>query len=659
MIKYSVEDFENSAINLQKIVDNNMTKIEDLLSIQDKTYDNFVVPYQLLGEIINNFTTPIYHLDSVCNSEITQKVYDDCLPIISLYYSSLSQNENIYSSFKDIQYKYKSILNIEQNKVLENEIRDFQLGGCGLGEILKKELEEIDLNLSKLGKKFSQNLLDATNGWEMFCDEDDVIGLPDDEKDRARILQKDLDETHINEDQKYKFTLQMPSYMAYLTYGCNRNKREEIYKAYATRAPQNGKVIEEILLLKDRKAKILGFENYSQYSLSTKMADNEEEVLNFLKNIANKTKQKAKEEFEELKTFIEKYDNLDSIQSYDFTYYAHKLKEEKYSIDDELYKPYFKTDITLGGILDFLYKLFNIEFRQISEQTWNDKVLIYELFENNKLTGKIYFDLESRDDKKGGAWMHNWHNRYSLNGDLQLPTAFIVCNFSPSTNTTPSLLTHNEVTTLFHELGHAIHHLFTKVDQPFVSGINGVTWDTVEFPSQFLEYFAYEKEILKMFAKHYQSGEILSNEDIDKLIKTRNYGSALSTLRQVEFALFDFMLYQQPKNELQIQELLDEIRQEYAVIIPPKYNKFQNGFSHIFGGGYSAGYYSYKWAEVLSADAFYIFKEKGVFDRDTSQKFKDLILGKGGSIDMNQLFFLFANKKPDVDSLLKIDGIIS
>jgi oligopeptidase A len=651
MNKKYMEDFENIPLNLQAIIDENNKELDLLLKIENKTYENFVIPYQLMSEKLNNFTTPIYHMDSVCNSELTQKIYDDCIPLISLYYSKLSQNENTYSAIKDIQGKYKDILNIEQNKVLENEIRDFQLGGCGLGDEEKKKLEDIDLSLSKLGKRFSQNLLDATNSWEMICNEGDVEGMPIDEKERAKV--------EIDGEVRYKFTLKMPSYIAYTTYGCNRPKREEIYKAYSTRAPENGKLIEEILVLKDKKAKILGFENYSEYSLATKMANSSEEVVEFLKNIAFKSKEKAKQELEELKEYAKKLDNLNDFESYDFGYYSQKLKEEKYDIDEEFYKPYFEKELTLKGIFDFIYKIFEIEFREIKEESWNEKVLTYEIFENENYIGKIYLDLEARFEKKGGAWMHNWHNRYLLKDEIQYPTAFIVCNFPASTDITPSLLSHDEVTTLFHELGHAIHHLFTKVNEPFVSGINGVTWDTVEFPSQFLEYFAYEKDILKMFAKHYQTGEVLDDNSIEKLIKTRNYGSALATIRQVEFALFDYLLYQKPRNEGEIQELLDSVREEFAVIIPPKYNKFQNGFSHIFSGGYAAGYYSYKWAEVLSADAFYLFKENGIFNTQIGTKFKNIILGKGGSIDMNELFFLFANKKPDVESLLKIDGIIS
>jgi len=650
MNKTYMEDFENIPLKLQILIEENEKELEGLLAIEDKTYENFVVPYQLMSEKFNNFTTPIYHIDSVCNSELTQKIYDDCIPLISLYYSKLSQNEDTYSTIKDIQIKYKDILNTEQNKVLTNEIRDFQLGGCGLSDEKKKQLEEIDLSLSKIGKTFSQNLLDATNSWEMICEEDDVVGMPNDEKERAMIV--------IDSSTKYKFTLKMPSYVAYTTYGCNRLKREEIYKAYSTRAPQNGKLIEEILILKDKKAKILGFDNYATYSLATKMANSSEEVVEFLKNIASKSKAKAKLELEELKEYAQKLDNLIDFESYDFSYYSQKLKEERYDIDEEFYKPYFEKELTLKGVFEFIDKIFGVEFRKIEEETWNEKVLTYEIFEQNSYIGKIYLDLEARFEKKGGAWMHNWHNKYLLDSVTQYPTAFIVCNFSPSSQTTPSLLSHDEVTTLFHELGHAIHHLFTKVNEPFVSGINGVTWDTVEFPSQFLEYFAYEKDILKMFAKHYKTGEILDDKSIEKLIKTRNYGSALATIRQVEFALFDYLLYQKPRNEEEIQQLLDDVRQEFAVIIPPKYNKFQNGFSHIFSGGYAAGYYSYKWAEVLSADAFYLFKENGILNKEIGRKFKDLILGKGGSIDMNELFFLFANKKPDVESLLKIDGII-
>ncbi len=652
MKKFEIKDFENSAKYLEKIINYNKKEIKKLLDIENKTYNNFVVPFQLLAEDLEEFTTPIFHLDSVCNSDLTQKVYSECLPLISLYSTQLSQDDNIYRVLKLIQYNEKSTLSVEQNKVLENEIRDFELSGCNLEDKEKKELEDINLKLSELSKEFSQNLLDATNSWEMICNEEDVQELPKSDLKSAEFKDE-------SGEIKYKFTLQMPSYISYITYGNSRNKREEIYKAYCTRAPQNGKLIEKILELKDKKIRILGFENYSLYSLETKMAQNQEDVISFLEKIAKISKPKAKEELDEVTKLAFELDKLENLASFDLAYYSEKLKTQKYTIDEEYYKPYFEQKSTVSGLFLFLEKMFTIHFKQITEKSWNDKVLIYHLIEDDKVVGKIYLDLEAREEKRGGAWMHNWQNSYELNNIKQLPSAFVVCNFPTSTKENPSLLRHSDVVTLFHEMGHAIHHLFSKVKEPFVSGINGVAWDTVEFPSQFLEYFAYSKDVLKIFAKHYQTGKTLLDDDIDKLINAKNFQSALTTVRQIEFALFDFKLYQKVRDENGVQKLLDSIREDISVIIPPKYNKFQNGFSHIFAGGYSAGYYSYKWAEVLSADAFLMFLDKGIFNKELAKSYKDIILGKGGSLDMNELFYKFAHKEPRVESLLKIDGIIS
>ena len=652
MKRFEIKDFENSAKYLSNLLDKNRAIKEKLLDIKNKTYQNFVVPYQLMAEELEEFITPVFHLDSVCNSELTQKVYGECLPLISSYSTQLSQDDNVYRALKNIQYNEKSSLNIEQNKVLENEIRDFELSGCNLNKEKKQQLENINLKLSELSKEFSQNLLDATNSWEMICDEDDVKELP-----ASDLLSAKFEDN--NGKVKYKFTLQMPSYISYITYGNNREKREEIYKAYSTRAPQNGKLIEEILSLKQQKVKILEFENYSQYSLETKMAKTIDDVESFLNKIATITKPKAKEELEEVSLFAKELDGIDTLESFDLAYYSEKLKTKKYSIDEEYYKPYFEQKSTVDGLFTFLEQIFSIGFKKIDEKSWNDKVLVYHLLKNDNIVGKIYLDMEAREEKRGGAWMHNWHNHYKFDDKVQLPSAFVVCNFPPSSDKQPSLLRHSDVVTLFHEMGHAIHHLFSQVKEPFVSGINGVAWDTVEFPSQFLEYFAYNKDVLKIFAKHYQTNDILDDEAIDRLIRARNFQSALSTIRQVEFALFDFILYQKTIKEDEVQSLLDDIRKNIAVIIPPKYNKFQNGFSHIFAGGYSAGYYSYKWAEVLSADAFLLFIQNGVFDKELSSKYRDIILAKGGSIDMNELFYQFAHKEPSVESLLKIDGIIS
>ncbi len=650
--EFNLTDFENSAKKLELIIEANKQELEELLKIEEKTYENFVVPYQLMGERVEQFCTPIFHIDSVKNSESTQKVYNECLPIISIYSSQLLSNEDVYSSFKDIQYKYNTSLSVEQQKVLENEIRDFKLGGCGLSKELKQELEDINLRLSELSKEFSQNLLDATNAWEMVLEnEEDIKEIPSSDLESAKFTDEDG-------KIKYKFTLQMPSYIAYTTYGTNREKREEIYKAYTTRAPGNGKLIEEILVLKEKEANILGFENYAQLSLATKMAKSEDDVIGFLYELAKHSKAKAKEELEEVRE-IAKEEGVADLQSFDLGYYSEKLKKAKYEIDEEYYRPYFEKSSVLQGLFDFLNKIFGIQFNKIDTNTWDEKAETYEIVEEGKTIARLYVDLEARKDKRGGAWMNNWHTHSKIGDKEELATAYIVCNFPTSSDTTPSLLRHSDVVTLFHEMGHALHHIMSKVDEPFVSGINGVAWDTVEFPSQFLEYFAYDKDVLQMFAVHYQTNEVLDDEAIAKLIRARNFQSSLSTVRQLEFALFDFKLHQKLYSEKGVQELLDNVRADISVIQPPHYNKFQNGFSHIFAGGYAAGYYSYKWAEVLSADAFYLFIENGTFNKELAAKYKDIVLGKGGSEDMNKLYYQFASREPDVKSLLKIDGIIS
>lgn len=652
--EFDLSNLENSKELLEKFLDENRKKVDELLKIENKTYKNFVLPFQEIGESINDFLTPIFHIDSVKNSEITTKVYEECIPVISKYETEISQNENIYLSFKDIQSKEKSSLNNIQNKVLENEIRDFKLSGCHLENDKKKRLEEISLRLSELSHKFSQNLLNATKSFEMIIDNfEDVKEIPASDLELAKFEEEGI--------TKYKFTLQMPSYLAYITYGTSREKREEIYKAYCTRAPENGKIIEELLALKDEKVKILGFENYAQYSLATKMASKEEDVVSFLEELGSKAKNKAKEELEEIKALALK-DGIRDFKSSDMSYYSEKLKKAQYDLDEEYYRPYFEQQSVLNGFFDFLHQMFNIKFTKANTPAWDEKVKVYDLSEDGKIVARIYIDLEARKEKRGGAWMNNWHTYHrNSNGEIKLPTAYIVGNFPQSTEETPSLLRHSDVVTLFHEMGHALHHLLSKIEEPFVSGISGVAWDTVEFPSQFLEYFSYDKDVLKLFAKHYQTGEVLDDAAINRIIKAKNFQSSLATVRQVEFALFDFKLHQKLyKTEEEIQNLLDSVREKFSAMIPPRYNKFQNSFSHIFSGGYSAGYYSYKWAEVLSADAFYMFIDSGnIFNKEFGIKYRDTILSQGGSYDMDKLFFNFAQREPSVDSLLKIDGIIS
>ena len=651
--EFHIENFENSSKLLEELLNNSRVEVEKLLEIKNKTYKNFVLPFAEIGEKINEFITPIFHLDSVKNSKITSKVYEECLPLISKYESEISQNENIYTSFKNIQSNEKSTLSNIQLKVLENEIRDFELSGCQLENNKKQRLEEIDLALGELSHKFSQNILEATNSFSLIIENfEDVKEIP----------KSDLELAKFEEDgkTKYKFTLQMPSYIAYMTYGTSREKREELYKAYTTRAPQNGEIIEKILALKDEKVKILGFKNHASYSLATKMANSEDDVINFLEELGNKAKEKAMKELEEIKQ-IAKEDGIDDFRASDISFYSEKLKKAQYDIDEEYYRPYFEQNSVLNGFFTALNELFDIEFKSSNASSWDEKVKVYDILENNKTIARIYIDLEARDDKRGGAWMNNWHSYYKdSNNNINLPTAYIVGNFPQSTKDIPSLLRHSDVVTLFHEMGHALHHLLSKVEEPTVSGISGVAWDVVEFPSQFLEYFSYDRDILKLFAKHYQTGEVLDDEAISRLIKAKNFQSSMATVRQIEFALFDFKLHQKLyKTEFEIQELLNSIRDKFSVIKTPEYNKFQNSFSHIFSGGYSAGYYSYKWAEVLSADAFYMFLDsKNVLNKELGLKYKNCVLSCGGSENMDKLFFDFAQREPKIDSLLKIDGII-
>lgn len=631
---------------LSSVLEQNNKKVDELLKIESKTYANFVKQLEMMDEHLDHFFTPLSHLNSVNNSEQTQKVYTESIPIITEYSTKLSQNIDIYKAYKEIQENEKGSLNHEQNRVLELNILNFELSGAHLDDNKKHRLQEINIKKSELSNNFSQNLLDATNAYEyIITDEVDVDGLP----------KSDIEGAKFEEDgvTKYRFTLQMPSYIAYMTYGKNREIREELYKAYVTRAPQNAKIIDELLALKHEMSNLLGFENYAAYSLASKMAKDENSVLDFLKTLVKNSKKQAHEEFKTLQKMTN-----EPLESYDTAYYAELLKKEQYDIDEELYRPYFEQNSVIDGMFEFLNKLFGIRFEKVDENLWDEKAKSYDLYLDNKLKARLYLDLEARKGKRGGAWMHNWQAHcIDENGNEQLASAFVVCNFPSSSKKNPSLLKHDDVVTLFHEMGHAIHHMLSNVKECGVSGVNGVEWDAVEFPSQLLENFAYEPNILKLFATHHKTGEIISDEMIDKLVKSKNFLSAMGMLRQLEFSLFDFMLHTRVHKEDEVQNLLDTIREETALVKTPAYNKFQNGFAHIFAGGYAAGYYSYKWAEVLSADAFFSVVDEGIFDSTTAKKYLDIVLHGGGSQSMGVLFKEVLKREPNPDNLLRLNGI--
>ncbi|NPA29125.1 MAG: M3 family metallopeptidase [Epsilonproteobacteria bacterium] len=642
---FKTPNYDNFPKELEVLLKQNEETIEALIEKAEEGYEAFVRPYMETFEKLDLFFTPLSHLNSVENSEKTQKAYEASLPLLSAYHTKLSQNERLFEAFKKVKSNTP-----EQAEVLRQEIRDFKLSGVDLPKERKKRLEEINLRLSELNNRFSQNLLDATNAYELIIeDPKDVEGMP--ESDLALAKSEKEGKT------VWRFTLQAPSYLAYMTYGPNRKLREELYRAYTTRAPENAEIIDEILRLRDEKAKILWFDHFSELSLATKSAPNDEAVVDFLNALADAAAPYAQKEAERLRE-LAKADGIEDLQSYDVAFYSEKLKKKELDFDDEQTRPWFEQGRVLRGMLDFVGELFGVEFVEVEVPVWNDKVRVYELESDGEVFGRIYFDLEARKSKRGGAWMHDWQTAHiDERGQKHPASAFVVCNFPPSTDETPSLLRHDDVVTLFHEMGHALHHLFSKVSERFVSGIHGVAWDVVEFPSQFLENFAFEKAVLDRFAIHYETGEPLPEELARKIKKSKNFLAGMAMARQLEFALFDFLLHQKLYQGDEVQKLLDSLRARLSPVKPPSYNRFQWGFAHIFAGGYAAGYYSYKWAEVLSADAFFACFDGKRIIKEKTDGYKRHILQKGGSAPMGELYRAWLGREAKPEALLRLYGL--
>jgi oligopeptidase A len=642
-VNYRTDILDNAVEELKTLLENNRRSVKDLLAKEQKTYKNFIRPLMALDSAISEFFTPVGHLNYVNNSEKTQEVYNTSMPMLTEYSTEMGQSSELYEAVKAVFEAEKDSLTPAQIKVLEDMIRGFRLSGVHLPEGEKKRLLEINLETSRLGTDFAQNVLKDTDEFELLItDPKDVEGIPEPDLKAAKC------------EGGWTFTLKMPSYMAYMTYGPNREIREKLYKAFCTRAPQNGEIIEKLLKLKTEKANILGFERFSDLSLATKNANSPEDVTVFLNDLAEKAYKQGGEEIGELKEIS----GLADIQAYDTGFYSEKLRVKKCDYDEQLYRPYFELDSVVDGLFTFVGKVFGVSFERVDVPVWHESVKAYDISRKGEIFARIYTDLTFRKGKRDGAWMNNWQTRYLDSEDKFHPATALICgNFQQQTADSPSLLKHSNVVTLFHEMGHAIHHLFSNVDEADVSGVNGVEWDVIEFPSQFLELFAYNKDVLKMFAKHHETGEVLPDEMIEKLDSVRKFMSATALLRQLEFGLFDMSIHEKPMTAEEVQAELDKVREKTSMIKPPVYNKFQHGFSHIFAGGYSAGYYSYKWAERLSCDAYGIFLEKGVFDRATGESFLENILSKGGSADPMELFKRFAGREPDNDALLVVNGI--
>jgi len=641
---FHIENLETFPQDLESLLEKQRKEIDTITQDDETSYEKVLKPLQDLDEELGLFFTPLSHLNSVMNSEETQKAYEASLPLLSKFSSEMAQNVPLFKKIEAIQTD-----DPHQQTVVKHNIRDFKLSGINLPKVEKKRLEEISLELSELSNVFSQNLLNATNAYELIIeDEKDVEGMPQTDIEAAK--------TEIDEKTIYKFTLQIPSYLAYMTYGPNRSYRKELSKAYITRAPENADVIDRILALKQEKAEILGFENYAKYALQTRDASSQEEVLSFLETLADAALPQAKEELEELRAFAKESDDIEDFSTHDVAYYSEKLKKANFNFDDTMTKPYFEQQKVLNGMLNIVSELFGVTFKPADIPTWHDCVKAFDIYENKKLSGRIYFDLEARKEKRGGAWMHDWETHFIDTDDNEhLASAFVVCNYAPATKTTPSLLRHDDVVTLFHEMGHAIHHLFGKCKERSISGINGVAWDVVEFPSQFLENFTYEPAIIKRLGFHYKTAEPIPDDLIAKIKETKNFQAALGILRQVEFSLFDFKLHQKLYQGEEVQVLIDSIREKTSLLKPPSYSKFQHGFAHIFAGGYAAGYYSYKWAEVLSADAFFeCLDEEAGFNKEKAKGYKTYILSSGAAKEMSELYAEWLGHKPKVESLIKL-----
>ncbi len=631
------------------------------------TWENLVAPLEALDDRIHQAWSPVSHLHGVVDSEALREAYKTSLPLLSEFNTELTQNEDLYRAFQALAESTEyPLLDTAQRRVIDNSLRDFRLGGVALSPEHKTRFKAIVRRLSELSTRFEEQVLDATEAWSKHInDSEQLRGLPDSTLTQARekAKAKDLD--------GWLLGLDAPCYIAIVTYAENSDLRRELYTAYSTRASDqgphagqwdNGPVLDEILALRHELSGLLDFGNYGEYSLATKMADSAGEVLGFLQDLATRALPIARQELAELEAFATTEFDCTELAPWDIAYCSEKLRQHRYAFSQEDLRPYFPLPRVLDGLFGILQRLFGIQL-EIREgvENWHPDVSCYRVLDaGGELRGSCYIDLYARAGKRNGAWMDECRQRRRTGAGIENPVAFVNCNFAPPSGGKPAGLTHDDVLTLFHEFGHALHHLLTRVEYASVSGINGVEWDAVELPSQLLENWCWEREALSLISAHVDTGEILPEALYEKLLGAKNFHSALQMVRQLEFSLFDFRLhleYQAGSRTDQVQAMLDTVRAEVAVIQPPSWNRFAHSFGHIFAGGYGAGYYSYKWAEVLSSDAFSRFEEQGVFDPSTGRRFLQAVLEQGGTRGAMELFIEFRGRKPKIDALLRHSGI--
>jgi oligopeptidase A len=631
------------------------------------TWQSLVEPIEAAEDRLNKAWSPVSHMNAVINSDDMREAYNACLPKLSEYATETGQNLELYQAYKSIHDSAEfASLDRGQQKMINNALRDFHLSGVDLAADKQARYKEISQQLSKLASQFEENLMDATNAWQkVITDVEQLKGLPESALAQAK------QSAEAEGKEGWLISLQFPSYLAVMTYADNRELRREHYQAYSTRASDqspdadkwdNSEAMEQILALRHEKAQLLGFNNYAEYSLATKMADSTDTVVNFLDDLAEKSLGQAQRDLDELRQFAASEHGLEDLQAWDIGYYSEKMRQHFYQLSQEQVKAYFPVSRVLPGLFAIVEKLYGLQISPITEfDSWHPDAHFYQIIDKDQQPrGRFYLDLYARAKKRGGAWMDDCVGRKKTADGIQHPVAYLVCNFTPPTGDQPALLTHDEVETLFHEFGHGLHHMLTQIDHLGVSGINGVEWDAVELPSQFMENWCWEKEALALISGHYQTGEALPDELFAKMLAAKNFQAGMMMVRQLEFSLFDFKIHQDydPAQGGRIYQTLQSIRDRVAVVKPPVFNRFAHSFSHIFAGGYAAGYYSYKWAEVLSADAFSLFEENGIFDRATGEAFLHNVLEQGGSSEAMSLFKNFRGREPKIDALLRHNGIV-
>ena len=656
-------------------LDSANAKIIELEKLADQaTWHSFAAELEKIDVSLDNIWSTVSHLNSVMDSSELRDAYQEGQQLLTAFHTSVAQNLALYQGYKNIATRedFATLPKVQQ-KIINNTIRDFKLSGAELDEQGKKRFAEISQQLSQLQTTFEQNLLDATQSWHLLIqDKKELSGLPDYALELAKTT------AHRHDQQGYRFGLDIPSYLAVMKYADSATIRKEMYRAYSTRASvqsfdlngdidkrfDNEPVIDQILALRLEKSQLLGMSNYADMALITKMADSVDQVSQFLIDIAEYAKPKAQTELHELYEFAHQQFNITHLEPWDYSYYSEKLKEHQFDLNNEEIKEYFPVETVISGMFEIVNRVFGIRFQKNTEpKTWHDDVLVYDLVnETGQTTGQLFADLYARPNKRGGAWMGVCRHRQQTQELRSSPVAYLTCNFTPASSGKPALLTHDEVETLFHEFGHTLHHLLTTVDEMSLAGINGVAWDAVELPSQFLENWCWHAESIPMISQHFETGEPLPAQLLEKMLAAKHFQTGMQTVRQLEFSLFDINLHAQDYNNkdssLSVQDTLNSARDAVAVIKTPDYNRFQCSFSHIFAGGYAAGYYSYKWAEVLSADAFEKFEEEGIFNTETGASFKNSILSQGGVPEASEMFANFRGREPKVNALLKSTGLL-